>query len=63
MTKEEYLKLAEEKWPEVEKLEKESPDLYSFEQGLERIMIELTQSALSKSLNTNSKDHRFKKKS
>ena len=62
MKKEEFLKLAEEKWPELEQLKKEKK-FYEYEKRFEEIWIELGREVLEKSISPPSKDHRIKKKS
>ena len=62
MKKEEYLKLAEEKWSELEKL-KEEKRFYDYEKRFEEIWIELGREVLEKSISKPGKDHRKKKDS
>jgi hypothetical protein len=60
MKKEEYLKLAEEKWLELEKL-KEEKQFYEYEKRFEEIWLELGREVLEKSISKTGKDHRKKK--
>lgn len=62
MNKEDFLKLAAEKWPELEQLKKEKK-FYEYEKRFEEIWIELGRAVLEKSISNPSKDHRIKKKS
>lgn len=62
MKKEEYLRLAESKWKELEKL-KEEKRFYEYEKRFEEIWIELGREVLQKSLGKTGKDRRVKKKS
>ena len=62
MNKDEFLKLAAEKWPELEQLKKEKK-FYEYEKRFEEIWLELGRKVLEKSISTPSKDHRVKKKS
>lgn len=62
MKKEEYLKLAEGKWEELEKL-KEEKRFYEYEKRFEEIWIELGREVLQKGIGDSGKDRRVKKKS
>ena len=62
MKKEEFLKLAAKKWPELDQLKKEKR-FYEYEKRFEEIWIELGREVLEKSISKPSKDHRIKKKS
>lgn len=61
MTKEEYLKIAEEKWESLEKLKREK-NFYDYEKKFDEIMIELGRELLEKNLGDVPKDRRKKKK-
>ena len=61
MKKEEYLKLAEGKWEELEKL-KEEKRFYEYEKRFEEIWIELGREVLQKGIGDSGKDRRVKKK-
>ena len=61
MTKEEYLKIAEEKWESLEKLKREK-NFYDYEKKFDEIMIELGRKLLEKNLGDVPKDRRKKKK-
>jgi len=60
MKKEEYLKLAEEKWSELEKLKAEK-NFYEYEKRFEEIWIELGREVLEKNISKPGKDRRKKK--
>jgi hypothetical protein len=60
MTKEEYLRLAETKWPELEAL-KEAGDFYAYEKRFAEIWVELGQAVLASSLGPLPADRRKKK--
>lgn len=62
MTKEEFLKLASLKWPELEQL-KEEKRFYEYEKRFEEIWLELGRQVLEKNISSPGKDHRVKKKS
>lgn len=62
MEKSEYLKLAEEKWKDLEKL-KEEKRFYEYEKRFEEIWLELGREVLQKSIGETGKDRRVKKKS
>lgn len=62
MTKEDYLKLAESKWPELESLQA-SGDFYSYEKRFAQIMEELNLAILQAHLGEVPKDHRKKSQS
>ena len=62
MKQEEFLKLAEEKWPELEQLKKEKK-FYEYEKRFEGIWLELGRLLLEKSISSSGKGHRGKKKS
>lgn len=59
MTREEFLKLADIKWTEIESLQQS--DFYEFEKKFEVIMLEMGQAALEGVLGKVSKDRRKKK--
>lgn len=61
MNKEEYLKLAEEKWSELNALKKEK-NFYEYEKRFEQLWLELGRSVLEKNISSVGKDHRTKKK-
>ncbi len=61
MKKEDYLKLAEQKWTELEKL-KEEKNFYEYEKRFEEIWLELGKEVLEKNISKVGKDHRTKKK-
>lgn len=62
MKKEEYLRLAETKWQELEKL-KEEKSFYEYEKRFEEIWLELGKEVLQEGLGQTGKDRRVKKKS
>ena len=62
MTKEEYLRLAETKWPELAAL-KEAGDFYTYEKRFAEIWVELGQAVLASSLGALPADRRKKKAS
>jgi hypothetical protein len=62
MDKQEYLKLAEEKWPELEQLKKEKR-FYEYEKRFEEIWLELGRAVLEGSIGATGQDRRLKKKS
>lgn len=60
MTKEEYLKLAEQKWEALEKL-KTKDNFYDYEKEFDRIWVDLGKEVLQESLGKTAKDRRKKK--
>ena len=60
MTKSEYLKLAEQKWEELEGLKKRE-NFYDYEKEFDRIWINLGKSVLEQSIGEKIKDRRKKK--
>jgi len=60
MTKEEYLKLAEEKWDALHGLRKEN-NFYDYEKKFDQLWVELGKEVLEKSISNPSKDRRKKK--
>lgn len=60
MTKEEYLQLAESKWPELAELDQEK-DFYEYERKFERIMLELGRAVLEGKISKVGNDRRKKK--
>lgn len=60
MTKEEYLKLAAQKFEELKKLE-DSENLYDYEKSFDEIWRNLGKQVLNKSLGEGGKDRRKKK--
>lgn len=60
MTKEEYLKLASQKFEELKKLE-DSENLYDYEKNFDEIWRDLGKQVLNKSLGEGGKDRRKKK--
>lgn len=62
MNKEEYLRLAEEKWSELEALQAKG-DFYTFEKRYSEIMQELNLAILQAKIGEVPKDHRKKKPS
>lgn len=62
MTKEEYISLAESKWPELEMLQA-SGDFYAYEKRFAEIMGELNLAILQAHLGSAPKDYRKKKPS
>lgn len=60
MTKEEYLKLAESKWPELAELDQEK-DFYEYERKFEQIMLDLGRAVLEKKISKVGNDRRKKK--
>ncbi|CAN5918140.1 hypothetical protein BH24BAC1_BH24BAC1_30310 [soil metagenome] len=62
MNKEEYIKLAESKWPELEALQQEG-DFYTYEKRFVEIMQELNQAVLQAHLGPAPQDYRKKKAS
>jgi hypothetical protein len=61
MEKSEYLKLAEEKWSELEKLKSEK-NFYEYEKRFEEIWLELGRSVLEKNISKPGNDRRKKKR-
>ena len=61
MTKEEYLQLAETKWPELEQL-KAAGDFYAYEKRFSEIWFELGRAVLESSIGRVPQDRRVKKK-
>ena len=59
MKKEEYLKLAAEKWPELEQLKKEG-NFYEYEKRFEEIWLELGRAVLEKNISDSIQDRRKK---
>jgi len=59
MTREEFLKLADSKWTEIESLQQK--DFYEFEKKFEALMVEMSRMALEGVLGEVPKDHRKKK--
>lgn len=59
MTREEFLKLADTKWTEIESLQQ--TDFYEFEKKFEALMVEMSRMALEGVLGEVPKDHRKKK--
>ncbi len=62
MTKQEFLTLCEEKYPEVEKLN-EIKDFYEYEKQFEKIMTELSRTLLESNVSQVPADRRKKKHS
>jgi hypothetical protein len=62
MTKEEYLRLAESKWPELEQL-KAAGDFYAYEKRFAEIWIELGRAVLESSVSEVPLDRRKKRSS
>lgn len=62
MTKEDFIKLASERWPELEKL-KEEKRFYEYEKRFEEIWLDLGREVLEKNISSPPKDHRVQKKS
>ncbi len=60
MTKQEFLTLCEEKYPEVEKLN-EIKDFYEYEKQFEKIMTELSRTLLQSNVSQVPADRRKKK--
>jgi hypothetical protein len=60
MTKEEYLRLAETKWPELEQL-KAAGDFYAYEKRFAEIWFELGRAVLESSVSEIPADRRKKK--
>ena len=61
MDKQDFLKLAAAKWPELEQLKQEKR-FYDYEKRFEEIWIELGREVLESSIGSAGKDHRVKKK-
>lgn len=61
MTKEEYLKIAEQQWESLEQLQAEK-NFYDYEKKFDAIMVDMGRELLEKSLGQVSKDRRKKKK-
>jgi hypothetical protein len=59
MTKEDYIALALERWPELESLDQEK-DFYEYEKRFEQIMLELSRTVLERSISQVGKDRRKK---
>lgn len=62
MDKEEFPKLAAEKWPELAQLKKEKR-FYEYEKRFEEVWLELGRAVMEKSISSPGKGHRVKKKS
>ena len=62
MDKQDFLKLAAAKWPELEQLKQEKR-FYDYEKRFEEIWIELGREVLESSIGSAGKDHRVKKNS
>ena len=62
MTKEEYLRLAETKWPELEQL-KAAGDFYAYEKRFAEIWLELGRAVLESSVSEVPGDRRKKRSS
>ena len=62
MTKEEYLRMAESKWPELEEL-KAAGDFYAYEKRFSEIWVELGRAVLESSISVAVSDRRKKRKS
>lgn len=62
MNKEEYIKLAESKWPELEALQQEE-DFYAYEKRFAQIMEDLNLALLQAHLGEAPQDYRKKKAS
>jgi hypothetical protein len=62
MTKEEYLRLAETKWPELEEL-KAVGDFYAYEKRFAEIWVELGRAVLEDSIGKVGTDRRKKRRS
>ena len=60
MTKEQYLKLAEKKWEELNDLKKVD-NFYDYEKAFDRIWVELGKEVLEKGISEVGKDRRKKK--
>lgn len=58
MTREEFFKLADSKWTEIESLQQK--DFYEFEKKFESLMVEMSRMALEGVLGEVPKDHRKK---
>lgn len=61
MTKEEFVRLAESYWPELESLDKEK-DFYEYEKRFERIMLDLGRAVLESKISNAGVDRRKKTK-
>ena len=62
MSKEDFIALALERWPELESLDKEK-DFYEYEKRFEQIMLELSRTVLERKVSEVGKDRRKKTKS
>jgi len=60
MTKEEYLKLAEKKWEDLQRL-KEKTNFYDYEKGFDKLWIELGKEVLEHSISLPVENRRKKK--
>ena len=62
MTKEDFISLALERWPELESLDQEK-DFYEYEKRFEQIMLELSRAVLERKVSKVGNDRRKKTKS
>lgn len=61
MTKEEFLKLASEKWDKLQDHKSTSEDLYDYEKGFDELWVEFGKESLEGSIGELSQDRRKKK--
>lgn len=60
MTKEEFLKLASEKWEKLQEHKSSSENLYSYEKGFDELWVEFGRESLEGSIGKLSEDRRKK---
>lgn len=61
MTKEEFLKLATEKWDKLKEHKSSSENLYDYEKGFDKLWVEFGRESLEGSIGELSEDRRKKK--
>lgn len=60
MTKEEFLKLAAEKWDKLQEHKSQSENLYDYEKGFDELWVEFGRASLEGSIGEVKKDRRKK---
>lgn len=60
MTKEEFLKLASEKWDKLQEHKSQSENLYDYEKGFDELWVEFGRASLEGSIGKVEKDRRKK---
>lgn len=63
MTREEFLKLASEKWDELQEHKSSSQNLYDYEKGFDELWVEFGRASLEGSIGELGKDRRKKNRS